>query len=40
VDCVIAQTCIEVEATLLSPDLDFEHIAGHTPLRLWREEAK
>lgn len=36
VDCVIAQTCLDVDAVLLSPDADFERIAGHTPLRLWR----
>lgn len=36
VDCVIAQTCLDIEAELLSPDSDFEHIARHTPLRLWR----
>lgn len=36
VDCVIAQTCLDFEATLLSPDADFERIAMHTPLRLWR----
>jgi hypothetical protein len=36
VDCVIAQTCLEVEAELLSPDADFERIARHTSLRLWR----
>lgn len=35
VDCVIAQTCIDTAATLLSPDADFERIADHTPLRLW-----
>lgn len=38
VDCVIAQTCIDTEATLLSPDADFERIAAHTPLRLWDRE--
>ena len=37
VDCVIAQTCLDVDAELLSPDVDFEHIARHTSLRLWRE---
>lgn len=37
VDCVIAQTCLDSEATLLSPDADFERIAEHTPLRLWRQ---
>ena len=36
VDCVIAQACLDAEADLLSPDADFEHIARHTPLRLWR----
>ena len=35
VDCVIAQTCLDVGAELLSPDADFEHIARHTTLRLW-----
>ncbi len=37
VDCIIAQTCLDVDAELLSPDADFEHIARHAPLRLWRE---
>jgi len=37
VDCIIAQTCLDVDAELLSPDADFERIAGHTPLRLWGE---
>ncbi len=36
VDCVIAQTCLDTEADLLSPDADFKHIARHTSLRLWR----
>lgn len=36
VDCVIAQTCMDLEAELLSPDVDFEHISRHTALRLWR----
>jgi hypothetical protein len=36
VDCVIAQTCLDTQAELLSPDADFERIARHTPLRLWR----
>ena len=35
IDCVIAQTCIDLDAELLSPDADFRHIARHTPLRLW-----
>ncbi len=36
VDCVIAQACLDLEAELLSPDGDFEQIARHVPLRLWR----
>lgn len=36
VDCVIAQTCLDLDAELLSPDADFEQIARHTALRLWR----
>jgi predicted nucleic acid-binding protein len=36
VDCVIAQTCLDLDAELLSPDRDFEHIARNTALRLWR----
>ena len=35
VDCVIAQSCLDTEAELLSPDADFKHIARHTSLRLW-----
>lgn len=37
VDCVIAQSALDIDATLLSPDVDFEYIAQHTRLRLWRE---
>ena len=37
VDCIIAQVCLDVGAELLSPDADFERIARHTRLRLWRE---
>lgn len=35
VDCVIAQTCLDYEALLLSRDRDFEHIARYVGLRLW-----
>ena len=35
VDCIIAQTCLDIGAELLSPDADFKHIARHTALRLW-----
>ena len=34
IDCIIAQTCLDLDAELLSPDVDFERIAGHTSLRL------
>jgi len=37
VDCIIAQVCLDSRAELLSPDADFERIAGHTRLRLWRD---
>jgi hypothetical protein len=40
VDCIIAQTCLDVGAELLSPDADFERIARHTPLRLWGEASE
>jgi predicted nucleic acid-binding protein len=34
VDCIIAQSCMEHAAELLSPDADFRQIAKHEPLRL------
>jgi predicted nucleic acid-binding protein len=37
VDCLVAQTCIDLDAELLSPDTDFRPIARHTSLRLWVE---
>jgi predicted nucleic acid-binding protein len=37
VDCIIAQTCLDIGAELLSPDADFERIARCTPLRLWAQ---
>ena len=36
VDCVIAQTCIGIEAELLTTDADFALIARHSNLRLCR----
>ena len=35
IDCIIAQTCLDLDAELLSPDTDFARIARHAPLRLW-----
>jgi len=37
IDCIIAQACLDLDAELLSPDADFQHIALHAPLRLWSE---
>lgn len=39
VDCVIAQSCLDLEAQLLSADRDFEQIARHSRLHLWSEES-
>lgn len=36
IDCIIAQTCLEHDAELLSPDVDFRRIAENTKLKLWR----
>ncbi len=38
VDCIIARSCIELDAELLSPDADFRQIARHSSLRLWTPE--
>jgi predicted nucleic acid-binding protein len=37
IDCIIAQTCLEHDAELLSPDADFRRIADNTKLKLWRK---
>ena len=36
IDCIIAQTCLEHDAELLSRDTDLDPIAERTGLRLWR----
>jgi predicted nucleic acid-binding protein len=36
IDALIAQLCIRHALTLLSTDQDFENIAGHTSLKVWR----
>lgn len=36
IDCLIAQTCMEAGAALLTTDRDFEFIARHAALRLHR----
>jgi len=35
IDCIIAQTCLEHDVELLSPDVDFRRIAEVARLRLW-----
>jgi len=37
IDCIIAQTCLEHDAELLSRDTDFRRIADNTKLKLWRK---
>ncbi|MDI7268176.1 MAG: PIN domain nuclease [Myxococcota bacterium] len=39
VDCIIAQTCLDSGASLLTLDRDFRSIARHVPLRLADESA-
>ena len=39
IDCIIAQACLDIDAELLSPDVDFQRIARHTRLRVWCEES-
>ena len=37
IDGIIAQACLDFDAELLSPDVDFQRTARHTRLRLWGE---
>jgi predicted nucleic acid-binding protein len=36
IDVLLAQLCLRYDLTMLSTDRDFEHVARHAPLRLWR----
>jgi predicted nucleic acid-binding protein len=36
IDALIAQLCVRHALTLLSTDRDFEDVARHTPLKVWR----
>ena len=36
IDALLAQLCIRYELTMLSTDQDFNHMARHCPLKLWR----
>jgi predicted nucleic acid-binding protein len=38
VDCIIAQSCIEAGALLLSPDSGFRTISDHSELNLWQPD--
>lgn len=40
IDALIAQLCVRHGLTLLSTDQDFENIARHTQLGVWRPRAK
>ena len=40
IDALIAQLCIRHVLTLLSSDQDFENIARHTPLEVWRPRSR
>ncbi len=35
IDALLAQLCIRHELTLLTTDVDFQHIAKHAPLQVW-----
>lgn len=35
IDALLAQLCIRHELTLLTTDVDFDHIAKHTSLEVW-----
>ena len=37
IDILLAQLCIRHELTMLTSDRDFERIAGHSPLKIWKE---
>ena len=40
IDALIAHLCIRHGLTLLSTDQDFENIAHHTPLKVWRSGSR
>jgi predicted nucleic acid-binding protein len=35
IDALLARLCIRHDLTMLTTDLDFEHIANHSALKLW-----
>jgi len=40
IDSLIAQLCVRHTLTLLSTDHDFENVARHTPLKVWRPRSR
>ena len=36
IDALLAQLCVRHDLTMLTTDLDFTHISGHTALRVWK----
>ena len=40
IDALIAQLCVRHGLTLLSTDQDFENVARHTLLKLWRPRSR
>jgi predicted nucleic acid-binding protein len=40
IDALVAQLCVRHGLTLLSTDQDFENIARHTPLKVWRRRSR
>jgi len=37
IDALLAQLCIRHDLTMLSTDSDFDRVASHSTLKLWRE---
>ncbi|MEW6691002.1 MAG: PIN domain-containing protein, partial [Pseudomonadota bacterium] len=40
IDALIAQLCVRHQLTLLTTDKDFDRVASHCQLRVWRSGAK
>ena len=40
IDALIAQLCVRHGLTLISTDQDFENIARHAPLKVWRPRSR
>ena len=40
IDALLAQLCIRHDLTMLTTDKDFGHVARHSTLRVWNEQAQ